>query len=146
MRARGRACGQAGRRGEIIIAVIASLAMLVLVGCGSSSFPNEPRAAAPVEITASIGPRAVKISPTRVGAGIVNFTVANLSSNPASFRLRGPNAPRPTSQIEPGGVTTVAANLKTGDYDVSAPGSGMRSTFLNVGPPRPSSQNKLLLP
>ncbi len=119
---------------------------LALAGCGSSDFPNEPRASAPIEVTASIGPRAVKIAPDRVGAGIANFTVANLSSNPASFRLSGPSRPTPTSQIEPGGVTTVSVDLKTGDYQVSAPGSGLRSTFLSVGARRPSSQNKLLLP
>ncbi len=119
---------------------------LALAGCGSSDFPNEPRASAPIEVTASIGPRAVKIAPDRVGAGIANFTVANLSSNPASFRLSGPSRPTPTSQIEPGGVTTVSVDLKTGDYQVSAPGSGLRSTLLSVGARRPSSQNKLLLP
>lgn len=119
---------------------------VALAGCGSSDFPNEPRAAAPIEVTASIGPRAVKVAPTHVGAGIANFTVANLSSNPASFRLSGPSTPTPTTQIEPGGVTTVSADLKTGDYQVSAPGSGLRSTFLSVGAQRPSSQNKLLLP
>jgi hypothetical protein len=119
---------------------------VLLAGCGSSDFPNEPRAAAPIEITASIGPRAVKIAPTHVGAGIANFTVANLSSNPSSFSLNGPRAPKPTSQIEPGGVTTVSVDLKTGNYQVNAPGSGLRSTSLAVGAPRPSSQNKLLLP
>jgi hypothetical protein len=123
-----------------------AVAALVLAGCGSSDFPNEPRASAPIEITVSIGPRAVKIAPTRVGAGIANFTVANLSSNPASFRLSGPTNPRPTSQIEPGAPTNVSVDLKSGDYQVSAPGSGMRATSLSVGAPRPSSQNKLLLP
>jgi hypothetical protein len=146
MRARGRACGQAGRRGEIIIAVIASLAMLVLVGCGSSSFPNEPRAAAPIEVTASVGPRSVKVSPTQFGAGLVNFTVANLSSNPASFELRGPTSAS-SGPIQPGAVTTVTKDLKTGTYKASAgQESGLATSAFKVGPPRRSSQNKLLLP
>jgi hypothetical protein len=143
MRVRRSASGSSARRWLLLPGIAVGVA---LAGCGSSDFPNEPRAAAPIEITASIGPRAVKIAPDHVGAGIANFTVANLSSNPASFSLNGPKAPRPTGQIEPGGVTTVAADLKTGNYQVNAPGSGMAPALLNVGAPRPSSQNKLLLP
>jgi hypothetical protein len=143
MRVKRSASGSSGRRAVLLPGIVVALAV---TGCGSSDFPNEPRAAAPIEVTASIGPRAVKISPAGVGAGIANFTIANLSSNPASFRLNGPNAPNPTDQIEPGGVTSIAVELKTGDYGVSAPGSALRGTSLSVGPPRPSSQNKLLLP
>jgi hypothetical protein len=143
MRVRRSASGSGGTRWLVVPGIIA---VLVLAGCGSSDFPNQPRAAAPIEITASVGPRAVKIAPNRVGAGLANFTIANLSSNPASFRLSGPTHTGTDSQIEPGSVTTIAAELKTGDYEVSAPGSGLRSTFLSVGAPRPSSQNKLLLP
>lgn len=143
MRLRRSGFGSGGARWLLLPGVVGAL---VLAGCGSSDFPNQPRAAAPIEITASIGPRAVKIAPARVGAGLANFTIANLSSNPAAFHLNGPTQSGTDSQIEPGSVTTIAAELKTGDYEVSAPGSGLRSTFLSVGAPRPSSQNTLLLP
>ena len=120
-------------------------AAVAVAGCGSSDFPNEPRAAAPIEVTASIGPRAVKVSPGKVGAGLANFTIANLSSNPASFRISGPKS-NSSEEIAPGGVTNLSEDLKTGDYEMSAPGSGLAPTGFKVGPPRPSSQNKLLLP
>jgi hypothetical protein len=121
------------------------VAALAASGCGSTDFANKPRAPAPIEVTASIGPRAVKVSPAKVGAGQANFTVANLSSNPATLRLSGPSSGA-TSEIEAGAVTSVSEELKSGPYQLSAPGSGLRSTTLTVGPPRPSSQNKLLLP
>ena len=103
MRARGLACRPTGRRGEIV-AGIAAVAALAVAGCGSSDFANEPRAAAPIEVTASVGPRAVKVSPAQFGAGLVNFTVANLSSNPASFQLSGQTSAA-SGPIQPGAVT-----------------------------------------
>ena len=142
MRVRRSASGSSGRGWLLLAGLVVALAV---VGCGSSSFPNDPRAPAPIEVTASIGPRALKLSPASVGAGIANFTVANLSSNPASFRLSGPTSGS-TDEIEPGGVTTVSESLKTGNYQLSAPGSGFRTASFKVGPERPSSQNKLLLP
>jgi hypothetical protein len=144
MRARGLARRRTRRWGAIATAVAA--VALVAVGCGSKSFENKPRAAVPVEVTASVGPRAVRVSPGTVGAGLVNFTVANLSSNPASFQLRGRTSAS-TGQIEPGAVTTISEKLKTGTYQASAGGgSGIQPTTIKVGPPRHSSQNKLLLP
>ena len=115
-------------------------------GCGSSSFPNKPRAAAPIEVTASVGPKSVRVSPDAFGAGLVTFTVANLSSNPVSFQLGGPTSAS-TGQIEPGAVTTITEQLKSGTYKANAgAGSGLQPTSFKVGPPRRSSQNKLLLP
>jgi hypothetical protein len=143
MSARRSAFGSGGRRGALLAAT-AALAV-ALAACGSSSFPNKPRASAPVEVTASIGPRAVKVSPTEVGAGLVAITVANQSSNPAAFRVDGPTKDS-TGQVQPGAVLTIQDQLKTGPYTLSAPGSGFRSATLKVGPRRPSSQNKLLLP
>jgi len=122
------------------------VATLAVAGCGSSDFANEPRAAAPIEVTASVGPRAVKVSPAQFGAGLVNFTVANLSSNPASFQLSGRSSAA-SGPIQPGAVTTISEKLKTGDYKASAGGeSGLHPATFKVGPPRRSSQNKLLLP
>jgi hypothetical protein len=117
----------------------------LIAGCGSSSFPNKPRAAAAIELTASIGPKAVNISPQRVGAGLVRITVGNLSSNPATFTLRGPTSAA-SNPIEPQMPTTIQVELKQGTYTASAGGSGFRPATLKVGPPRASSQNKLLLP
>jgi hypothetical protein len=144
MRIRGLSRRSIGRWRAIPTAVAA--VSLGVAGCGSSSFENKPRAAAAIEVTASIGPRSVKVSPNEFGAGLVSFTVANLSSNPATFRLHGPT-PASSGQIEPGAVTTVTEDLHPGNYAASGGGeSGLRPASFKVGPRRRSSQNKLLLP
>ena len=140
---RRSAFGSGGQRG-VLLASVAAVG-LALGGCGSSDFPNDPRAPAAIEVTASIGPRAVKVSPNAVGGGLAAITVANLSSNPAGFQLRGPTSDS-TDQIAPGAVLTVQDQLKPGSYQVSAPGSGLRADTFKVGSERASSQNKLLLP
>ena len=51
--------------------IVALLTAALVSGCGSKDFANEPRPPAPIETTASIGPRSVDISPDAFGAGIV---------------------------------------------------------------------------
>jgi hypothetical protein len=127
-------------------AILAMLALPVLAGCGSSDFPNEPRAAAPVETTASIGPKAVNVSPNRFGAGLTVITVANLSNDPATLELKGPTNAA-SGPIEPHAVTTMKTELEQGSYQAIAGGaSGIKPGTIDVGPPRKTSQNTLLLP
>jgi hypothetical protein len=115
-----------------------------LAGCGSSSFPNKPRAAAAIELTASIGPKAVQVAPQKVGAGLARITIANISSNPSTFRLHGPTSAS-SGAIGPNMPATIQMELRRGTYTASAAG-GFRPATLKVGPPRASSQNTLLLP
>src|SRR3954454_3238234 len=117
MSLRRSASAFSGRRRVLLAGIVVAVAAS---GCGSTDFPNKPRAAAPIEVTASIGPRAVNVSPVKVGAGLANFTVANLSSNPATLRVSGPTSSA-TDEIEAGAVTTVSEDLKTGPYQLSAP-------------------------
>jgi hypothetical protein len=128
-------------------AALVVLPVLAAAGCGSSDFPNESRAAAPFETTASIGPKEVNVSPDRFGAGITVFTIANLASDPASFEVKGSGGDAATGEIQPGGVATLKTDLKQGSYQVVAGGaSGIKPGTLHVGPERASSQNDLLLP
>jgi hypothetical protein len=121
----------------------------LVAGCGAKDFPNEARAPAPIETTASIGPRAVTVSPDSFGAGIVNVTVANLSDTPASFILKETSGKTTASSgtLQPGSVTTIKTSLKQGNYQAIAGGAtNIRAGKINVGPERKSSQNDLLLP
>ncbi len=124
-------------------------AAVTLAACGEDDFPNEPRPAAPIEVTALINDKIVKVSPStaeRVGAGLVTFTISNQSQDPAALVLEGPSD-ESTGEIPPGGVGSLKAELEEGDYTVSA---GEDSTAgedsLEVGPPRETSQNDLLQP
>jgi hypothetical protein len=144
MSTRAPACGWRRGRGAIAAVAIA-VGIGAIAGCGSSSFPNKPRAAAPIELTASLGPKAVSVSPQKVGAGLARITIANISSNPATFKLKGRTSAT-SNPIEPQMPTTLEVELKQGTYTASAVGTGLKPTTFKVGPPRPSSQNKLLLP
>jgi hypothetical protein len=131
-----------------VVAPLSALAALTFaVGCGSEDdFENEPRAALPVDLTASVSDKKVDVSPGLVGAGLVNFTIANQASDPVRFTLVGPTD-EASNEIPPGTVASLKVNLSEGDYEASAgEGSDIRADNLKVGPERPSSQNELLQP
>jgi len=122
------------------------LGATTLSACGASDFPNHPRAAIPYETTASIGPKSVTVSPDHFGAGITVVTVANLTNDPASFKIKGPTQAQ-SGTIQPHAVTTIKTTLGKGSYQAIAKGvSGVKPATLTIGPPRPTSQNQLLQP
>ena len=124
--------------------MLAALAVLV-AGCGRDDFENDPRPAVPAEVSAKIGGDGVAISPREFGAGLVNLTVANLTTEPGTLVIRGPvNAE--TDEIPAAGTTTLKVDLKTGEYEASADGIAVLPAEFNVGGERPSGQNDLLLP
>lgn len=124
-------------------------AALAFAACGEDDFPNEPRPASPIEVTALINDREVKVSPSTpesVGAGMVTFTISNQSQDPATLVLEGPSD-EASGEIQPGGTGSLKIELEEGDYLVSAgDDSNAREGQLGVGPPRDSSQNELLNP
>jgi hypothetical protein len=125
--------------------VVASLAALAVAGCGASSNPNDPRPAAQLEVSASVNPDKVLISPDKFGAGVVNFTVANLSGSPITFSVNGPEKAS-TVQIQPGAPDYLKMNLKQGTYQATVGSRKIKPATIKVGPERKSSQNELLLP
>jgi hypothetical protein len=139
----GRASGR-GRRATL--AVLGILAAATLAACGSKDFPNDPRAPEPIDVSAKVDSQKVQVSPEKFGAGLVTFTVANLSSSPVRLELSGPK--KAASQpIQPGMPGSLEVQLAPGDYQVTAgPGAHAKPASITVGPERKSSQNKLLLP
>ena len=149
-----RGAGRAPRRArQMTFAALATLAALSLGACGEDDFADEPpRASAPIVVTARVDQREVVVSPDHFGAGLVNFTIANLSDSPVRFTLSGPKEVA-SEQIPPGQSEggAAAVNLKVelpeGSYQATAgPGASARPATVKVGPKRHSSQNKLLLP
>jgi hypothetical protein len=128
-----------------VLAVVAGLVAVAVAGCGASSNPNDPRPAAQLEVSASVNPQKVQISPDKFGAGIVNFTVANLSGSPITFSVSGPKKAS-TIQIQPGAPDYLKMNLTEGTYQATVGSSKIKPATIKVGPERPSSQNQLLLP
>ena len=127
----------------------ALVAAFAVAACGEDDFENQPRPASPIELTALIDDRKVKVSPSKpgdVGAGMVNFTISNQSPDPAALVLEGPTDTA-SQEIQPGGTGSFKTELEEGEYVVSAgESSDVGEGSLGVGPPRPSSQNDLLRP
>jgi hypothetical protein len=141
-----RGVGRApGRTRHALFAALAVSAALTLGACGSSDFPNDPRPAAPIVVTARVAAGQVEVSPNHFGAGLVTFTIANLSDSPVRFTLSGPkDAASPP--IQPGDPGNLRVDLPQGSYEATAGGGGNQTATVKVGPERKSSQNQLLQP
>jgi hypothetical protein len=133
------------RAGRTAALAVAGVLAAGAVGCGSEEdFPNEPRPPEPIDVTAKVDTRGVVVSPDEFGAGLVVMTVANLSNDPVRFAVDGPTTAS-TTVIAPDGVGSLKTALEEGVYEATA-GDDLKSARIDVGPPRKSSQNDLLLP
>jgi hypothetical protein len=132
------------RRRGIALLLSVGLAALAVAGCGRDDFENEPRPAVPGEITVEIGKDGVIVSPRSFGAGLVNFTIANLTKAPTTLAIIGPTEAE-SDEIPAGGNTILKAEMRSGEYEASAEAE-VRPFSFTVGPDRESGQNDLLLP
>jgi hypothetical protein len=130
----------------------ACAALVALAGCGGSGhYKNDPRPPAPIDISGSISPAKVLISPTRFGAGPISLVVVNQTG--ASQRIsivrqvNGQSQPEEqTGPINPHDTATLQADVQEGDYVVRVEGPGIKPAKLSVGKQRASAQNQLLQP
>jgi hypothetical protein len=131
--------------GRPVLAVAGVLLALAAAGCGRNDFKNDPSPPVPQEVAVKIATDGVGVSPKTFGAGLANFTVANLTNDSGALAIHGPVSAE-TGQIPPGGTGTVKVDLKSGSYEASVDGIALRPFRFTVGPERPSGQNQLLLP
>jgi hypothetical protein len=129
----------------VLLIAAAVLTALVVAGCGRDDFKNDPRPAVPAEVSVKIARDGVAVSPKEFGAGLVNFTIANLTTQAGTLAIHGP-VDAGSNEIPPAGTDTVKVDLKTGSYEASVTGIAARPFSFTVGPPRPSGKNDLLLP
>jgi len=125
--------------------LVVVLAALAVAGCGRNDFKNDPSPPVPAEVSVRISPDGVGVSPRGFGAGLVNFTIANLTNQTGSLAIHGPVSAT-SAVIAPGDTGTISANMKTGSYEASTEGIGVRPFSFAVGAERPSRKNDLLLP
>jgi hypothetical protein len=134
----------------VVAVALGLLAAGLLGACGSKSFPNNPRPPAPIDVTAKVDSKRVVVSPNSFGAGLVTFTVANLSASPVDFTISGVSGAQKRASsgvIEPGAPGALKVNLKQGRYRATAgPGAKATPASVTVGPERKTSQNELLQP
>ena len=128
-----------------MLTAAALLAVLAIAGCGRSDFKNDPRPPIPAVVSVKMAPDGVGVSPREFGAGLVNFTVANLTNRTGSLAIHGP-VDATTNPIGPGDADTIKVQMLTGSYEASTNGFSVRPFSFKVGPERPTGQNQLLLP
>src|SRR5829696_1085288 len=133
------------RRGRAMLAASALLVALIVTGCGRDDFENDPRPPIPAEVAVKIADSGVGVSPKVFGAGLVNFTIANLTDRPGTLAIHGP-VDADSNEIPPGAAETLKVQVKSGTYEASVSGIALRPFSFSVGPDRPSAQNDLLLP
>jgi len=134
------------RRGRgLLVAAVVLAAALIAAGCGRDDFKNDPRPPVPDEVSVKIATSGVAMSPKEFGAGLVNFTIANLTTRTGTLAIHGP-VDAESNEIPAGGAETLKVDMKTGSYEASVSGIAVRPFNFTVGPERPSGQNDLLLP
>jgi hypothetical protein len=126
--------------------LLAVVALVALGGCGRNDFKNDPRPPVPLEATVEITNSAVQVAPSSFGAGLVNFTIANNSSDSAVFSITG-KTDATSEPIPANGNTTFKVPMATGTYEAGVyRKTSIKPVRLKVGAERPSAQNDLLLP
>jgi hypothetical protein len=127
------------------VAAIVLATALIAAGCGRDDFENEPRPPVPDEVSVKIATSGVGMSPKEFGAGLVNFTIANLTTDSGTLAIHGP-IDAESNEIPPGAAETLKVDMKSGTYEASVSGIAVKPFGFTVGPERPSGQNDLLLP
>jgi hypothetical protein len=123
----------------------ALVAVVAVSGCGRNDFKNDPRPPIPAEVSVKIAADGIVVSPKEFGAGLVNFTAANLTNQTGSLAIHGP-VDANSDAIGPRDTQTIKVQMKPGSYEASVDGIGVRPFSFTVGPERPTGQNDLLLP
>ena len=130
---------------------LAAIAAALLAGCGDEDFENEPRAPVRVNLTGVIHEDEVTVSPSKVGAGPVEITIANQTDSERTITLEGESIVEREGPVAPGSTATIQKTLEPGSYEVRA-GSEKAVTeeiqpaVLEIGKRREASNNELLLP
>jgi hypothetical protein len=127
------------------VATVVLAVALIAAGCGRDDFNNDPRPPVPAEVSVKIATSGVAISPKEFGSGLVNFTIANLTTDTGTLAIHGP-VDAESNEIPAGGAESLKVEMKTGTYEASVSGIAVRPFNFTVGPERPSGQNDLLLP
>ena len=124
---------------------------MAVAGCGEDDFENRPRPAVPVELTGVIQENEVTVSPSKVGAGPILITISNQTDAAHSITLEGESVRETVPPVNPLDTATIQKTLRQGTYEIRA-GSPravareIRPAQLNIGRPRKSSSDELLLP
>jgi hypothetical protein len=125
---------------------------VVAGGCGGDDdFENDPRPAVPLQLTGVITEERLTVSPRTLAEGPVVLIVSNQTQQSHTITLEGEDIRETVGPVNPLDTAQIQRTLKPGSYEVKA-GSEQATPKeitagrIDVGPPRPSSSNDVLLP
>jgi hypothetical protein len=133
--------------------VLLALPIAAVAACGGEQRENELRPPVPVTLTGAIHADRIQISPASVGAGTITLVVSNQSRAPQTVTFEtdelggtqgGNTASSP--EIAPGSTGRLTITTREGTYSVHTADKAIKATKVEIGPPRESGQDRLLLP
>jgi hypothetical protein len=129
-----------------------ALITVAVAGCGGGKdFENKPRPPVPLQLTGVITPKAVTISPAKVGAGPVVITISNQDKSSHTLTLEGTSTRERVGPINPLDTATIQQTLQPGRYTVRAGSEAavtkeIKPATLVIGKLRKSASGEVLLP
>jgi hypothetical protein len=138
---------------ELVRRLVLFALPIALVACGGEQRENHLRPPVPVTLTGAIHSDRIQISPDTVGAGTVVLVVSNQSKAPQTVTFetdelggtRGGNTAS-SREIAPGSTGRLKITTREGTYSIHTQDDAIRAARIEIGPPRKSAQDKLLLP
>ncbi len=130
--------------------LIAAFLVTTAIGCGED-FKNERRAPISIDLTGVIKPRAVTVSPHKIGAGPISITISNQTEEAHTLALVGNSVREEVGPVNPQDTATIQKTVAQGTYEVRAGSENggtntVRPATLKVGRARPASNDRTLLP
>ena len=118
-----------------------AVSLTIVIGCGDDDeFANRQRAPTQITLSASITPRGITVSPSRIGAGTIELLASNLTSTSQQLTLRSDRRPAGTPSIEqrtgpinPGDTASLTADLVQGTYRVTTRSEARGPATIRVG-------------
>jgi hypothetical protein len=142
-----------GYRSAIVRRLVLLALPIAIAACGSEPRENELRPPTPVTLTGAIHKDRIQISPDSVGAGTVVLVVSNQSKAPQTVtfetdELGGDTAGTTASspEIAPGSTGRLTIATREGTYKVHTQDGAIKATEVEIGPPRETAQDDVLLP
>jgi hypothetical protein len=138
--------------GPVMVFALLAMGGSIFAGCGGEEdFANDPRPAAPVQLTGVITEKGVTVSPDRVGAGPIILLISNQTDEARTVTLDGGGTTDTVGPVNPQDVAKLQQTVETGDYTVKAGAAKavakeLEPATLRVGKPRKSSSDQVLLP
>jgi hypothetical protein len=138
---------------RIAATALIATAATAATACGGGERRNDDRPPTPITMTAAIHDDFVQVSPTKAGAGPITLVVSNQTAKPqtVTFETDELGATRSgrtasTPVIPPQGTGRLTIDARSGRYAVHVADRAIRAAHIRIGAPRPSGQDRLLLP